>query len=121
MIPFIRARLLADAAVVAIVGNKIYAQLAPQQTALPYITISEVSGVPERCRGEQATERVRVQVNAIAETYPGCDKLYKAIRAALDGKEADGVVCFYDNRTDLPRDEGRAHGKAIDFQLITNN
>jgi len=60
-----------------------------------------------------------VQVTAFAATYGGVQGLYKAIRNALDGKKTAVCECEWLGAQDLFREEGDAHGKAIDFQLIT--
>lgn len=119
MMQFLIQTLLASAAVQAIVGNKIYPQTATQGATIPYITAFVVSDVPQRCREGIATEAARIQVNAIARSYGECDALYRAIRFALDGAKGGNIEAEYENSNDLQREEGAAHGKAIDFELIT--
>lgn len=118
MMKFVIDTLLAHAGVQAMVGPKIYPQTAPQTTLIPYVTCTEVSSPVDRCREGIASETVRVQVNAIGNTYVQTDTLYRAIREALDGATGEEITCEYENARDLQREEGTAHGKAIDFQLI---
>lgn len=115
---FIIDKLLADAGVSAIVANKVYPQVAPQTTLLPYVTCQVVSDVPVRCREGIATEEVLIQVNAIAATYTQCHDLFLAVRNALDGAKEGNQESEWLNAQDLTRQEGSAHGKAIDFKLI---
>lgn len=118
MIQFVIQTLLANAEVAAIIGSKVYPQTAPQTVAVPYITCQLVSNVPARCRGGIAAEQGMVQVNAIAPKYKQCHQLYLAIRQALDDAAAGDITCEWVDERDLHRQEGDAHGKAIDFKLI---
>jgi len=119
MIKFIIDTLLKDAAVTTITGC-IKPVGTNQGDKLPYVTVQMVSAVPTRCRGGVAVETGRVQVNAYATTYSGCQALYQAVRAALDGARDAALSCQWLAASDMYRDEAGAHGKAIDFQLITN-
>jgi hypothetical protein len=119
MIEFIPQTLLADASVTALVGNRVKPVGSNQGDAFPYVTFQAVSDVPQRCREGIAVETVRVQVSAFATTYGAVQQLYQAVRAALDNRQDGQVHCQWVNAQDLYREEGDAHGKAIDFKLIT--
>ena len=118
MIEFIPSTLLNTPEVTGLVGSKIKPVGTNQGGGFPYITFQVVSDVPDRCREGIAVETVRVQVSAYATTYGETQTLYKAIRKALDGKKNGEVYCEWLNAEDMYRDEGQAHGKAIDFELI---
>lgn len=118
MMQFVIQKLLADAGVAAIVGRKVYPQTAPQTAVAPYVTCQLVSNVPDRCREGIASEQGLIQVNAIAPKYKQCHQLYLAIRQALDGAAAGDITCEWVDERDLHRQQGDAHGKAIDFKLI---
>jgi hypothetical protein len=119
MIDFIPTILLADLNI----QNKVQDRIKPvgtnQGERLPYITFQTVSNVPERCREGIAVETIRAQVTVIASTYAQTQELYMAVRNALDGSSDHRLYCQWESAQDLYREEGSAHGKAIDFQLIT--
>jgi hypothetical protein len=119
MIDFIPQTLLAATQVTALVGTNIKPEGTNQGDTFPYITFQAVSDVPTRCREGIAVEVIRVQVTAYATTYRACQELFAAVRAALDGRADERLYCQWESAQDLYRSEGSAHGKAIDFQLIT--
>jgi hypothetical protein len=120
MIELIPDTLLASPAITALIGNRVKPVGSNQDEVLPYITFQSISDVPTRCREGIALETIRVQVTAFAASFRQCQDLYVAIRTALDGASNATASCEWMNANDLYRDEASAHGKAIDFQLITN-
>jgi hypothetical protein len=119
MIDFIPTILLADFNIINEVQDRIKPVGTNQGERLPYIVFQTVSNVPERCREGIAVETVRVQVTVIAATYAQTQELYMAVRNALDTRSDHRLYCQWESAQDLYREEGSAHGKAIDFQLIT--
>jgi hypothetical protein len=119
MIEHIPNILLQDAAITGLVQNRIKPEGSNQGDVFPYITFQSISDVPTRCREGIAVETVRVQVNAYDVSYGKVQALYQAIRAALDNSQSDILHCQWLSAQDLYRETGDAHGKAIDFQLIT--
>ncbi len=88
-IKIIRALLVADAAVLALVpGTRIQAGILPQGTALPYISITSVSGVDFDVVKVGAITRVtqRIQLSVVAASYAAKKPLLTAIRSALRGR-----------------------------------
>lgn len=81
--------LLADAPVVAIVGNKVYRNEAPQGQSLPYVII-EVENVDPSNTKEAVSSADYVFLNVIsyAATQAELDTLSEAVRTALDYKAA---------------------------------
>lgn len=79
------ALLLAAAGVSAKVGTRIFWASRPQGTALPAITLTKVSGVPDYTNdGRSNLATARVQVDCEAETYLAGKTLARAVRDALD-------------------------------------
>jgi hypothetical protein len=82
-IKVIRALLLADADVVAIVGQRVFAGIVPQGSALPLLQLREVSRVERLTTGlTESTVLVtaRVQVTALTKTYGSQKALLQAAR-----------------------------------------
>ena len=82
----IRARLLADAGVSAIVGTRIYAVILPQDPTYPAASYQRISG-PRMQELAGATDRAmaRIQIDSWAVTYAGAQSLAAAIRESLNG------------------------------------
>jgi hypothetical protein len=119
MIDFIPTILLSDFNIINEVQDRVKPVGTNQGERLPYITFQAVSDTGQRCREGMAVETVRVQVNVIAATYAQTQELYMAVRNALDTRSDHRLYCQWESAQDLYREEGSAHGKAIDFQLIT--
>lgn len=85
----IRALLVADAALVALVpANRIVAGIPAQGVALPLIAITEISRVDHNLIKGAPTSRCisRVQVTVMAATYPAQKALLAAVRHAARDK-----------------------------------
>lgn len=86
-------RLLADAAVIAIVGTRGYMLKFREDGSLPAFRVTLISQQePSHLRGRHETRRSRVQVDAVAsedssaDPYEAAADLAKAIATALMGK-----------------------------------
>ncbi len=80
------SHLAADAGVSALVGDRIYPTLAPQEAELPYLVYQRVSGPRVRSHGgPSGLAHPRFQITGAAETYPSLRAVMNAVRAALDG------------------------------------
>jgi hypothetical protein len=76
----VRAVLLADATVAALVGDRIYPKTLPQDVTLPAITYQRISTIGDLdLDGDQATAAVRVQLNLWSESYDGVCALARAV------------------------------------------
>lgn len=89
----LRTVLAANAGVTALVGGagasaRIHPQVAPQKTALPYVTYYVASSTEKSASLDglpAALEWARVTFDCWAEKYADAAALEKAIRLALDG------------------------------------
>lgn len=74
-------------------GNRVYPDLAPHDTARPYITWQQVGGLPVNPvdNSEPGLEQARVQVNVWADTRLGASTLIHAVQAALRPAPMRGV------------------------------
>jgi hypothetical protein len=78
--------LLATPAVTALVGSRIYPQMAPQNTTADYLTYELVSEKPlQDLGGTGSLARVRLSVLCHAVSYAGAKGAAEAVRARLDG------------------------------------
>jgi hypothetical protein len=81
----IRAILVANSAVQAIVGERIYGFFAPQQTVAPYLVADVISVRPSDCKnGASGLDAVRIQIDAVAKTAAQVADLDTKVRLAID-------------------------------------
>lgn len=107
-------RLMADAAVAALVGSRVYVVKLPQRVTYPAVRVQLVDQ-PQRyhLRGEDELTRARVQIDAYASEdaggnpYTSADNVADAIEASLSGKkfrntgspeEIEITGCFREDR-----------------------
>jgi hypothetical protein len=80
-----RTILLADAAVVALVGQNIEPVRMDQETTLPAVVLTRVSLVPaNHLKGRPTLDSNRVQLDGFATTYAAARQLASACREALE-------------------------------------
>ena len=106
------ARLEADAAVTAFVGDRIYWIVRPQGSALPALVLQVISETrTQHLKGFDDMFEARVQVAAQAERYSDSRRLAEAAVAALidvaecDDPSGDNII-FWRGLVDGPRDLG---------------
>ena len=86
-----RARILALAAVTALVGTRVYMQRVPQSPVYPLVRVQFIDDQsPYHLRGPVGTTTARVQVDAIAREGSGTDP-YAAAQALLAAIDGDGL------------------------------
>lgn len=84
----LRSYLLADAAIIALVGQRIYSPVAPQGVTKPYLIIQKI-GKQERLKTTTALSGVvmeRWQIDAYSDDSDQCEALAKAVCDGLDLK-----------------------------------
>jgi len=91
-----RAALVANAAVTALVGTRVYPVLAPATAAIPFVTYRR-SGVQRQhaLSGPIGTPTVLLTLDMYAETYEAVRDLADKTRLCLDGygtAETDSIV-----------------------------
>ena len=117
-----------DAGVLAIVANRIYPMLVPQDAAMPALTYQKISGNWQvQMDGPHNMSRERFQINCWAETYAGAKSLADAVRAELNGYDTGNAsigvhLITLENETDLLVDVGdmrgtRRYARAMDFMV----
>lgn len=119
--PAWRATLLADAAVLAAVEDRIYPSILPQNERRQSVTYQEISGQGDHhMQGASGLAQSRVQFNAWADNPDDAYDLALKVKAALDGYSGTvgGVTIkgvFYDSVRDLVDDEAKLHARSMDF------
>ena len=82
----IEKRLLADAAVSALIGTRMYPLVLPEQCSYPALTYQLISS-PETYTndGPLGEVRARIQIDAWGKRYAQVKAVSKAVRASLNG------------------------------------
>jgi len=88
------AFVLADAAIAALIGTRIYpGGLLPQNPALPAITYRLISGNwIQTATGAAGLAGPRIQIDCWAKTYAGADALFELVRLGINGKGDGGNI-----------------------------
>lgn len=116
----VRARLLADAAITAEVGTRVYWGERPQADPLPAIVLTTVSDPRPFCIDHyQETRSTRVQLDVFAEHYGEALRIARAAISVLkDPAIISGKVfgaAFVDSQRDLSE---RVNGEEIHRQSV---
>ncbi len=123
----ITARLLADVAVSGLVGTRIYPMRRQQNSALPALVLTRISGERQYDdEGAIGMVNARLQVDCWSEDYTGAKTLARAVRDSLGGysgtNEGAGIhFVTLDGERDL--DEGGSNQAeylyrvSLDFQV----
>jgi hypothetical protein len=85
------------AEVAALIANRVYPVVAPQASAVPFVTYRRSPGeVLYTQEGESSVQKAFFQIAAAAETYETAITLAAAIRTGLSGKRSlgDGHITF---------------------------
>lgn len=116
----IRALLLGDTAVTALVGTRIYPVHMPLGADVPNITIHEISGPEDYVTGHGYP---RYQISCWSETFTEATTIKKAVKASLN--RFKGIVyglniqniSFLDS-VDLYEEESKLYHIPLDFQIV---
>ena len=101
----------------ALVANRCYPLIAPQETASPYIIYQVISTVPETSLdGPTGTNRRRVQVDVYADTYGAAKVLEQSIGAAMQAADFTNLPL---SATDLFESEVQLYRVTMDFAIWT--
>jgi len=72
-----------DSAVSALVGTRIYPELAEEGAATPYVVYSVVSNTPVDTKESAPVDEAQLEVFSVADTYAAANDLADKVRAAL--------------------------------------
>lgn len=120
----LRARLVADASVAALVGTRVYWRIRPQGSDLPAIVLTIISDPrPQHLEGFQDLRATRVQIDCMAATFAELVALREAAIAAVvpAGVTDDTRFCRGEINNVIPKGEDTAtawvFGEAIDATI----
>jgi hypothetical protein len=87
----LRAHLLTLEALTALVAQRIYIDLSPQQAPLPRIVLRLLPGAARQYHATAPTDMVMADVECTiqANAYPACHTMYGIIRDALDKQSGE--------------------------------
>jgi len=115
--------LTTDLTIAGIITDKVFPLDAPDGRALPYITYTIISDIPNKNKDRTKTiETMRVQVDVFAQTYDGVTTLADAVNDALSyysGTVSDveiDVIVFQDEN-DLHDSDGKVYRKEQDYLI----
>lgn len=119
----LRAQILADPAIAAVVGTRVYPRQLPQQPVLPAITYTRVDTARgHEMSGPDQLPKPRMQVTPWAADVLTATNLAALIRKRLDGTsgmwssvEIGSCLCVGDRDLDDPDTTHR--GVALDFAI----
>lgn len=110
-----------DTNTAAIVGTKIFPNIATQKTNFPFIIYTVIDSNPEDTKDLTGdVNRIRLQVSCFCKTYTQCETLEAAVIAILNrwnGTSDSTVINSFtlDNQVDLFEEDNEVYHKAIDF------
>jgi hypothetical protein len=112
------ARVRGAAGVTALISTRSYWENAPQGTALPYVTLLDVTQLRPQTLTDWDLEAARVQIDVWALTYASKQAIMEAVLAALVPGNASNGHTF--QRADIalgPRDiAGERDGETIIYR-----
>ena len=111
--------LIQDTTLNAIIGDRVYPLLIPQDAAYPAIAYQRISGKNLRSHdGADSLENVRVQLTLVAESFEMVKNLEKEVNRGLDGKKIGNLMIFIENRTDDVSGNGLVWSERIDLKIL---
>lgn len=119
----LRAWLLADSAVSALVGTRIYPQVFPQginEAAIRYSIISGTEGVTTD--GPDGLDNTFVQIDCVNTSFAGMDSLFRAVVDRLNGASfklagIDVQGIFLVRKRDLYDDATKLYRRTADYSI----
>lgn len=116
----VREKLVAATAVTALVGAKIYPDVAPQGTLPPFVVLTVPSDVPVNSVDGTAESRLhtaRVQIDAYAATRLQATEVADACAAVVGNLAAPELSATEDGRRNLYDDETQLRRVSMDFMV----
>ena len=103
-----------DTAITALVSNRVYPQVAPDNAAVPYITYQVISTqAHNRLVGAPLSERKVIQVNCVSNSYTNAKAIAEACKLAING-----AVGYLNGEGDDYFNQTENHRVRLDFALI---
>lgn len=118
----LRARLVADSPVTALVAQRVYWVERPQGSALPAVTLLTVSDTREQhLKGFESLQGARVQVDVWAANFASAREVTEAMLAAIVPAALNNGIQFSRAMVDLaPRDLSERIDSTSIFRTTTD-
>lgn len=114
--------LLADAPVVAIVGDSIWPGSKPQASGYPAIVVNWIEGNPVYTNdGDSGLNNVRLELNCYGETYTQAKDLAVAVKVLLSGFQGANSGISIENTLIASERDFRESGSNADEYLFRVN
>lgn len=107
----------------ALIGDRIYPNIAPQRVTKPYIAYRRVSASRFTAFGQDTGDvRARFQFDVFADTYTAAKNVSEQLRLALQRwSTTTGTTIhtiFFLNEVDLYEEDPELHHLALDFEVL---
>jgi len=106
--------LKSNVAIKALINERVYPMVAPQNVVKPYLTYRVISGLKLQCMGGQIYQGdYRMQIDCFSLTYSNVKAISEAVKNALVGfmgSNSISIMDDYENETALFR-------QIIDFKI----
>ena len=99
-----------------LVGSRVYAVEAPQDTVAPFVVWQRISSVVDHTHDGSPTQEVLVQVACYAKTFAESCAIRDAVRTAMEDGDASGPANLRDER-DSKEQERNLYRCDIDFAV----
>lgn len=122
-VSLLKAILLADPAVAAIVGARVSAWPANQTVQLPCVLLTQVSctRIPTMA-GSPTFDRARVQVDCLARSHQERAQLSSAVRDALSDYSGAGIQrILFEGASERTDDRAGNYGMMMEFVVFTTS
>ncbi len=89
------AKLMDTDAVTALIGQRLYPQIVPQDVARPSVAYQKIDSVPVSTRAISHLARTTIQFTCEADDYAGAKAVAETLREALGGwhdEESDPII-----------------------------
>jgi hypothetical protein len=119
MIQAVINALLTDSTVTALVGDRIYPGILPQNPTFPALVLNVVSELDMVTHnGESGLSDGQVQVDSFAGTYLALNTLHRTVKTALNGYSVGNVQgIFLVRARDLYDNEAIVYRRTADYNV----
>ena len=124
----LRDELADDSTVAALVGDRIYYDVAPQDISYPYITMHDITQVRDHThQGPSGLIRAVIQFSIFAKKYIETKTIAAAIAGVIDGWQATTMQSTYvgecssvDESDNGYNHEAKSHHLSVDYRVWYN-
>ena len=118
-----RTVILADSALAALLGERVYPVRLPQKPSYPLLLLTRVSDEKDRTLdGTSRLRQARIQIDCKAETQVVAAQIADELERLLDGKAASGgdtrfASCWITRRDERFEEGTETYRSSLDFEI----